>query len=73
MNGPKHYKEAERLLDLAADLPISAVHDGLAATTIAQAQAHAALALAAATAYPAVRDYMGDEATEPGAWTRVTA
>ena len=41
MTGPEHYREAERLLDLStADNPVTA----------AEAQVHATLALAAATA-----------------------
>ncbi len=53
MRGPEHYREAERLLeemDYADDR-----------ATLAAAQVHATLALAAATAYPAVKDYTGDE------------
>ncbi|MFE4535665.1 hypothetical protein ACFRKB_11355 [Streptomyces scopuliridis] len=44
MNGPWHYAEAERLLELAGHL------DGDAAEIYAEAQVHATLALAAATA-----------------------
>lgn len=50
MNGPEHYREAERLLGVASDLPIGAIHDGAAGTTLDQAQVHATLALVAATA-----------------------
>lgn len=48
MNGPEHYLEAERLIDLAHQpgLPGGSVR----AEAIAQAQVHATLALAAATA-----------------------
>jgi hypothetical protein len=48
MTGPEHYAEAERLLDAAEIAPEAHV------TEIQQAaQAHATLALAAATAIPA--------------------
>jgi hypothetical protein len=58
MNGPEHYREAERLLDVAMQSPIVRDSD---AVNIAAAQVHATLALAAATAYPAAKDYTGDE------------
>lgn len=45
MTGPEHYREAERLLEEAATETPQA-----AAVTLSSAQAHAALALAAATA-----------------------
>lgn len=83
MNGPEHYREAERLLanaqaeikravamkdarriDAACDLA-----DGAARI----AQVHATLALAAATAYPAIRDWLGDEARDGVDWSRITA
>ena len=55
MTGPQHYREAERLAVVAYGL------DGEAAANMAAlAQVHATLALAAATAYPAVRDYWGE-------------
>ncbi len=47
MDGPQHYLEAEQALDLAAE---AADVPDLAALLIAGAQAHATLALAAATA-----------------------
>lgn len=52
MTGPEHYREAERLIERAhgiePELPVSG-------TTIALAQVHATLALAAATAEPVVQ------------------
>jgi len=51
MNGPAHYREAERLLDHQRNIP-SKHNDTnpVAALLIAEAQVHAMLALAAATA-----------------------
>ena len=49
MDGPAHYRRAEQLLDRASDQPRER------ALTLAEAQAHATLALAAATAYPVAR------------------
>lgn len=54
MNGPDHYRESERLLDLAVD-PLGVgefVPDALNLGLLAAAQVHATLALAAATALP---------------------
>jgi predicted HicB family RNase H-like nuclease len=62
MNGPEHYREAERLLEQAeidARDPMRKYQED--ANVIAAAQVHATLALAAATAYPAVKDWCGDE------------
>ena len=74
MNGPAHYREAERLLEQAeidARDPMRKYAED--ANVIAAAQVHATLALAAATAYPAIRDYCGDEATEPRDWAGATS
>lgn len=51
MNGPEHYREAERLISDATDNDgdISAT-DEFVTATLAAAQVHATLALAAATA-----------------------
>ena len=49
MTGPQHYREAERLLDLADDQARGG-HDHAEAMAVANAQVHATLALAAATA-----------------------
>lgn len=48
MTGPEHYKEAERLLATVEATAEDTV--GSVAATVAQAQVHATLALAAATA-----------------------
>jgi len=60
MSGPAHYRESEKQAEIAAE----AADDGRPADArlrLELAQVHATLALAAATAYPAVRDYWGDE------------
>lgn len=49
MTGPEHYREAERCLDLAEDQARSG-HDHSEAMALVNAQVHATLALAAATA-----------------------
>lgn len=74
MNGPQHYRAAEQLLarvrnNQAPDTDLEALLD---ANAIARAQVHATLALAAATAYPAVKDWDGDEAGRSGGWAEVT-
>jgi len=56
MTGPEHYREAERLRSR-----IPALSEAQATETLAAAQVHATLALAAATAYPAIREHLGDE------------
>lgn len=67
MNGPQHYIEAEKLLRAARDCK---ANDD-ARLLVALAQVHATLAQAAATAYPAVRDYYGDETTATRSWAEV--
>lgn len=77
MNGPDHYREAERLLDQLRRAHASIVSPVLperATAVLAEAQVHALLALTAATALPtgavgsAARDqwahtiHFGDEA-----------
>jgi hypothetical protein len=47
--GPEHYREAERLLDIAATYGAEHAGEPAAAEALAAAQAHATLALAAAT------------------------
>lgn len=47
MNGPQHYAAAERLLDGLGNSTRGTAHD---ASTLAEAQVHATLALAAAMA-----------------------
>lgn len=69
VNGPDHYREAERLLasiSVAQERARAADTSGetlvaVMAQLAAEAQAHATLALAAATAYPALVTYTGDE------------
>lgn len=72
MTGPEHYREAERLLaegagvvaEIRAAKGDETRRDALGKQAMgiwAQAQVHATLALAAATAYQAARDYSGDE------------
>jgi hypothetical protein len=51
MNGPEHYREAERLADMALDGSVLLTPDTRARLGLA-AQVHATLALAAATALP---------------------
>lgn len=70
MKGSQHYREAERLLERAKELPGEAhVSSDL---TLKAAQVHATLALAAATAYPAVLDYHGHEGADARDWTEAT-
>lgn len=64
MTGPEYYRESERLL-AQADRNVNANY------ALAAAQVHATLALAAATAYPAARDYYGDESHAMRAWAGV--
>ena len=52
MTGPEHYREAERLLDEAADTSTNEAEAAIAT----RAQAHATLALAAATAVKSPTD-----------------
>lgn len=63
MTGPEHYREAERLLDVAESTywegPDSRVE--FAQASLAAAQVHAMLALAAATAAGQATAYDGDE------------
>ena len=82
MNGPKHYREAERLLAGAQGMADTgngiSLRNGreVAATEVCLrlAQVHATLALAAATAYPATRDWDGESrATDAFAWTEATS
>lgn len=68
MNGPEHYVEAERLMSQAHDMEDQADSDldpiGVQRRVdfiMDRAQVHATLALTAATAYAAVKDYTGDE------------
>jgi hypothetical protein len=72
MTGPQHYKEAERIL--AGDALEALLAGGLEPhEAFALAQVHATLALVAATAYQAVKDYYGDEGRESRGWALVTS
>jgi hypothetical protein len=66
VTGPEHYREAERLLNTAVNTSSSS----LAADCRELAQAHATLALAAATALPVTRVLL---AAEYQAWADVAA
>ncbi len=66
MTGPEHYREAERLLNLAADgdevYGATDAEDSRVRSDARElAQAHAALALAAATALQAALPLVGDD------------
>lgn len=76
MSGPEHYREAERLLERhtkaldqvkqmvtasSSSPEVAAAAVAVANSLVTCAQVHATLALAAATAYDAARDYTGDE------------
>ena len=71
MTGPDHYAEAERLLALAGRHSKGATYDQEWMPTLAAAQIHATLALAAATAVgaagPDSRAWADVAATKPGA------
>jgi len=74
MSGPEHYRESERLL---VDVDRARDRSGDVAEycrrQLAAAQVHATLALAAATAYPAVRDYYGPEGDTDRGWAGVAS
>lgn len=71
MNGPEHYAAAEELLARVSDRDVE-IHLGNA--TIAAAQVHATLALAAAQAEPLVQQWHGGEDTKViRAWVEVTS
>jgi hypothetical protein len=61
MTGPEHYREAERLLGMAHRFTYGDGADAtVGAALAAEAQAHATLALAAATAGQLADRYVGD-------------
>lgn len=63
MTGPEHYREAERLLSISVER-----------SAVERAQAHALLALAAATAAPLVRSYLDlDDRSVEREWTAVVS
>lgn len=68
MNGVEHYKEAERLVAVAAAAPVGGDWER---HLLAAAQVHATLAAAAAAALPAANRYYGDESNADRAWARV--
>lgn len=70
MNGPAHYREAERLIEIANRDELGSPEERY---RVAAAQVHATLALAAATAWPAVSDWLGDENRSGSDWTQVTS
>ena len=74
MNGPAHYREAERFLQHSKDHTDSGneADRHIAEVAAAQAQVHATLALAAATAAAQATAYDGDEyATRSRGWAGV--
>jgi len=71
MSGPEHFREAERLIKQANSIPDGFPSDQYA-QTIAEAQVHATLAHAAATAdLFALYGPVGDESKE--AWRKAVA
>ena len=74
MSVPVHYREAERILT-----EVDRVRDrsgdvgGYCQLQLTAAQVHATLALAAATAYPAVRDYYGEDGDTDRGWAGVAS
>ena len=74
MTGPGHYREAERLL-IGTGSPETPETPVQAALRIATAQAHATLALAAATALtdPSAPTGEGIRCADQKAWRRVAA
>jgi len=65
MNGPDHYREAERLLRIAHDRSNDLFGEHLLATLTA-AQVHAVLALTAATALGTDREWTDAAGTKLG-------
>ncbi len=72
MTGPGHYREAERQAEVGAELADEG-RQGDAQLRLRLAAVHATLALAAATAYPAVRDYWGDDTDTCREWAGVAS
>lgn len=69
MTGPEHYREAERLLNMAHRYTYGDAADSVVGAALAaEAQGHATLALAAATALPATRVML---VAEYKAWAKV--
>jgi len=75
VSGPEHYLEAERLLQMSWQADNAQTHDTEESRPdLAAAQVHATLALAAATAYPAVRDHWAaNDSGTPRDWAQVAS
>jgi len=76
MSGPAHYRMSERILtEVAQTDALEQVGEDAeyCRQQLAAAQVHATLALAAATAYPAVRDHLGSSYGTPGEWAGVAS
>jgi hypothetical protein len=74
MTGPEHYEKAQNCLCAAAEIEdLSPQGHENAMELLTEAQVHATLALAAATAYPAMRDYVDDDGAESRAWAQATS
>jgi len=63
VTGPDHFRESERLIEQAHQVQADNGPGCGSEEILTEASVHATLALAAATAYPAIRDYWGDEDT----------
>ena len=57
----EHYRESERLIEQAHQVQADNGPGCGSEEILTEAQGHATLALAAATAYPAIREHLGDE------------
>jgi len=76
VSGPEHYLEAERLLQqMSWHADNGQTHcTEESGPDLAAAQVHATLALAAATAYPAVRDHWAaNDSGTPRDWAEVAS
>lgn len=72
MNGPEHFRAAENYLKAARDADPAWCDDSHRAVQVAAAQAHATLALAAATALQFHLDLLSAAPDSPGsAWRQV--
>ena len=69
MTGPEHFRKAELLLHNAGQTESQA----LAESWQRDAQVHATLALAAATALPAILAYWGDERGDSREWAEAAS
>jgi hypothetical protein len=71
MTGPEHYTEAELLLHRIGHCTNDTPADKT--LLVALAQAHATLALAAATVVPSVNAWYGDESHSERDWAKAVA